>query len=324
LTPGPEFILLTGFLGSGKTTLLRDYLTRPEAAETAIIVNEAGEIGLDGAILRESAAGPPIAMLANGCVCCQAGSDLALAVDALLAAPRPDDAPELRRIILETSGLSRPGPLLRQLATLAEHRLRVTILATFDATRGTRLRAFEEAAAQWAAANRIVLTKADAVGPERLAHAAAEIASLNPLAEICVSADRAEAVTAAFAPLTPHPQPPAPPRRALAASHPRITVTLARPSVEDLDYADLAAWLDNLAGALGERLLRLKGLIRVRQSEAPLLVQSVGTMFAPPRPFRALDMPGESFLVIIARDAIARDVAAVPPHVFRCTEADDR
>jgi G3E family GTPase len=77
---GLDFFVLTGFLGSGKTTLLRDFLVTPEAADTAVIVNEVGEIGLDGVVLRESSDDVPMAMLSNGCVCCQIGSDLAFTI----------------------------------------------------------------------------------------------------------------------------------------------------------------------------------------------------------------------------------------------------
>jgi G3E family GTPase len=311
MTPsGPEFVVLTGFLGSGKTTLLRDFLATPEGANTAVIVNEAGEIGLDGAILRESGAGVSVAMLANGCICCQMGSDLATTVDALLAAERPDATDRIRRIVLETSGLSKPGPVLRQLASLAEHRMRVAVLATYDATRGMAVAAFEEAAAQWAAAQRIVVTKTDAASPTQVARAADDIAALNPLADRVAGNDRADAVRHAFSPIATA-APLAAPRLQRMASHPRITVSLARP--RDVPaYDDLAAWLDNLAGALGDRLLRVKGVLRVREAAAPLLVQSVGTLFAPPRPFPGGDA-AEPFLVIIARDAAEQDIAAVAP-----------
>ena len=307
--PGPDFVVLTGFLGSGKTTLLRDFLTGPEAADTAVMVNEAGEIGLDGVILNEGN-DTPIAMLSNGCICCQAGSDLAYTIDRLLATERPGATGALRRIVLETSGLSRPGPVLRQLASLAEHRLRVSVLATFDATRGTQTAAFEEAAAQWAAAHRIVVTKTDVVSPEALAHAKDEIATLNPLAEIVALPDRDTAVAAAFAPLTGVAPMPVLSEVATQA-HARIAVRLARPTGV-LAYDDLAAWLDNLAGALGERLLRLKGLVRVQESERPLLVQSVGTLFSPPRPFGAPEAT-PLFLVIIARDLQPAELEAVAP-----------
>lgn len=307
---GPDFVVLTGFLGSGKTTLLRDFLTGPEAADTAVMVNEAGEIGLDGVILSEGN-DTPIAMLSNGCICCQAGSDLAYTIDRLLATERPGATGPLRRIVLETSGLSKPGPVLRQLASLASHRLRVSVLATYDAARVTETAAFEEAAAQWAAAHRIVVTKADVVSPEALARAQEEIASINPLAEIVAMADRKGAVAAAFAPLTSLAPMRVPPEAA-APTHARIGVRLARPTAV-LAYDDLAAWLDNLAGALGERLLRLKGLVRVKESERPLLVQSVGTLFSPPRPFGEPGASPPLFLVIIARDLQPAELETVAP-----------
>ena len=309
---GPEFIVLTGFLGTGKTTLLRDFLERPDTADTAVIVNEVGEIGLDGAILRESGADAAMVMLSNGCICCQAGSDLALTVDALLAAERPTDSGPLRRIILETSGLSKPGSILRQLASLAGYRMRITVVATFDATRGTESAAFEEAVAQWAAAHRIVVTKADTVADERLARARADIEALNPLAEIVATANRTQAVAAAFAPLAGVLPMPALPRVTTGAAHPRIAVRLARPAGV-LGYEDLAAWLDNLAGALGDRLLRLKGLVRVMQSARPILVQSVGTAFSIPRPLGEPDSATALFLVIIARDLDDAELDAVQP-----------
>ena len=86
-----DFFVLTGFLGSGKTTLLRDFLLSPEAADTAVIVNEVGEIGLDGVVLREGG-DVPMATLSNGCVCCQIGSDLAFTIDRLIMTPRGEGA----------------------------------------------------------------------------------------------------------------------------------------------------------------------------------------------------------------------------------------
>jgi G3E family GTPase len=304
-----DFLVLTGFLGSGKTSLLRDFLGSDAASDTAVIVNEVGEIGLDGVVLRESGDDVPMAMLSNGCVCCQVGSDLAFTIDRLIMAPRPDGAPPLRRIILETSGLSMPGPVLRQLATLAEHRMRVAVIGTYDLVRGTATAAFEEAAAQWAASHRIVATKAD-LAPEALADAADAIAGINPVAEVVATADRAGAVHAAFAPLTSA-LPLREPAPALASVHPRLALCLAKPAAE-LAYSDLAAWLDNLAGRLGERLLRIKGLVRVHEAPRPLLVESVGTMFSPPRQLSA-DNPPSPFIVVIARDIARAEVEHVEP-----------
>jgi G3E family GTPase len=306
-----DFFVLTGFLGSGKTTLLRDFLERPEAADTAVIVNEVGEIGLDGVVLREGGGDLPMAMLSNGCVCCQIGSDLAFTIDRLIMSPRPDGAGPLRRIILETSGLSMPGPVLRTLATLAGHRMRVAVIGTFDLTRGTELAGFDEAVAQWAASHRIVATKTDLVPPDVLVDSPSAIEAVNPLAEVIPGVDRGSAVLAAFAPLTS-----APPLREIGPdpgrAHPRVALCLAKPARE-VAFSDLAAWLDNLAGALGERLLRIKGLVRVNESEPPLLIESVGTMFSPPRPLKVEGAPPSSFLVIIARDVNAAELEPVAP-----------
>ena len=307
---GPDFVVLTGFLGSGKTTLLRDFLASPAAADTAVIVNEVGEIGLDGAILRESAGGEvAMALLSNGCVCCSMGSDLARTVGTVLQAERPDGRP-LRRIVLETSGLSRPGPVLRQLAELASYGLRVWIVATYDAEHGGDMERFAEAAAQWAAAETIVLTKLDRA--TRGLAASAEAASrLNPLARIVAIPERCDAVRQAFA----RPASPMPVSRLATFSAPispnLLTSTLLARLPSVVGYAELAAWLDNLAGLLGERLLRLKGLVRVAECERPLLIQSVGTLFSAPRQFGG----GEegSFLVVIGRDLRADEVLSVTP-----------
>ncbi|WP_375460894.1 CobW family GTP-binding protein [uncultured Enterovirga sp.] len=315
---GIDFVVLTGFLGSGKTTLLREFLGTDEAGETAIIVNEVGEIGLDGALLREAGGDVAMTMLANGCVCCQVGTDLTLTVESLLAAPRPDSARPLRRIVLETSGLSKPGPVLRQIAPLASHRMRLSVVATFDAARGPETQTFEEAAAQWAGAHRIVVTKLDTMPEARLAEAASEVALVNPLAEVVALRYRSAASRAAFAPPLPGalslwPDPHAQPGRA-AGPHPRMTTFLLRQSAA-IRYDDLAEWLDNLAGALGDRLLRLKGLIQVAESDRPLLVQSVGTVFSQPRAFGGVPPAGGSFLVVIGRDLAADEIEAVLPRL---------
>ncbi|TDR90203.1 G3E family GTPase [Enterovirga rhinocerotis] len=323
IAPGPEFLVLTGFLGSGKTTLLRDFLTRPEAADTAIIVNEVGEIGLDGALLREVGGDVAMTTLANGCICCQMGSDLTTTVEALLGTERPGDIP-LARIVLETSGLSKPGPILRQLASLAQHRMRVSVLATYDPTRPPEIRDFEEAAAQWAGAHRIVVTKGDMVSPKRFAAASGEIGEINPLAEIVAEASREPAVSAAFAPPRPGPVTMPVPIAGKTRPHERLTSLLLRQE-DVVAYDDLAAWLDNLAGFLGERLLRIKGLVRVRESEEPILVQSVGTLFSQPRLYRG-GMPGDGgFLVVIARDAEAGEIGRVEPSLpFSLSRAPGR
>lgn len=299
-----EFVVLTGFLGSGKTTLLRDFLSTPEAAGSAVIVNEVGTIGLDGAILRAGGSGLPIAELASGCICCTLVGELALTVQALLA-----ERPSLRRIVLETSGVSRPGPILRALMPLAPLGLAVRVVATFDCCHAAAFRGFEEAAAQWAGAHTLVLTKRDLVAPDALPGLRALAGRVNPLAELLEDADRAALVGAAFAPGRPAPA--LPPSLLATAVHPRLGVFLGR-QTGPIAWDDMAAWLDNLAGLAGERLLRLKGLIHTPDAPAPVLVQSVGTVFSAPALLRAEHDP---FVVVIARDLLMDELASVTPAV---------
>ncbi|MBN8944882.1 MAG: GTP-binding protein [Rhizobiales bacterium] len=310
----PAFIVLTGFLGSGKTTLLRDFLDLPEAADTAIIVNEAGEIGLDGAVLADGGGDVRLSMLANGCVCCQGSSDLAVAVEALLRAERPDATGPLKRIILETSGLSKPGPVLRSLSVLAEHRMPVSIVSTYDAARGRELADFPEALAQWAGAQALIVTKTDLLAAEARAAAECEAGAVNPLARVIAGEQRGKALWDAIVAAGPREAGFDPPEAGPddAGAHPRIGVFLVRLAQEPA-YEALAAWLDNLAGLLGDRLLRLKGLVATADSELPLLVQSVGTLFSVPRPFRAARPDRGSFIVVIARDTTLADLRGVTP-----------
>lgn len=267
-----------------------------------MIVNEVGEIGLDGAILAEGRDGLRLAMLANGCVCCALGSDLAATVEQLL-----DSRATLRRIVLETSGLSKPGPILRGLASLASLRLRISVVATFDCLRGADVAGFEEAAAQWAGAQALVLTRRDLATPAQLDAARTTAKAVNPLAGIIDFDDRQACIRAVFD-VRPAAPPVAP--EAAGPAHPRIAVMLVRWTAKP-PWDEFAEWLDNLAGLLGERLLRVKGVLTVAEQRNPLLVQSVGTMFSAPRPFAG--PVGAPFLVVIARDTAPDELAQVTP-----------
>jgi G3E family GTPase len=309
-----DLILLSGFLGSGKTTLLVDFLRHDGAADTGVIVNEAGEIGVDGAIVAESDV--PMLELANGCVCCSLRSGLVHTVRALLDAPRPGNRPPLRRIVLETSGLSRPGPIIASLADpeLAARDLRVSIVSTYDCETGlARTEQFEEAAAQLAAAQRIVLTKLDRVRPDSIPQHRDAAAGINPFAEIIAEPDRTRAVARALAcaPQAGDAAGAASLRlediaSAEALPHPRIHVMKGEARTA-MAWPDLALWLDDLAGFCGERLLRFKAIVHVTDCADPILIQSVGTTFGAPRPLRSFAADHDVF-VVITRDIDAEEI----------------
>src|SRR6516165_8017630 len=103
-------VAVTGFLGSGKTTLIRALLDKPEGAGTAIVVNESGEIGIDHALLRSSS--DTTVLLGHGCLCCNVRSDLQEPLPSLFAHRARGAVPSFARVMLETSGLADPGPVL--------------------------------------------------------------------------------------------------------------------------------------------------------------------------------------------------------------------
>src|SRR5258707_11522371 len=103
--------IVTGFLGSGKTTLIRELLVRPEGANTALVINEYGEVGIDHALLRASS--DATVLLGNGCVCCAVRTDLQESLRALFADRARGAVPSFERVVIETSGLADPGPVLQ-------------------------------------------------------------------------------------------------------------------------------------------------------------------------------------------------------------------
>lgn len=315
-----DLFLLCGFLGSGKTTLLVDYLRDPASRDTGVIVNEAGEVGVDGAIVANESDNVPMTLMANGCVCCSLRSDLVYTLSALLDAPRPEGAGPLQRVILECSGLSRPGPIIASLADpeLAGRGLRLTVVCTDDCARDPdALAGMDEAMAQFGAAHRIVLTKTDLLPAGALEARAVRAAGLNPLAAVIADPDRRRAVQSAFAPSQGVADLAGLAARMLTAggqgaAHPRIRVMAARAHA-GISWTDFSEWLDNLAGLCGERLLRVKAVVRVSDCAEPILIQSVGTTFsAPQRLTRQPDAPDA--IIVIARDTDADEIRASAPN----------
>lgn len=310
-----ELVVLCGFLGSGKTTLLSEFLRQTQLRDTAVIVNEAGEIGIDGVLVAEDQEALDLRMLANGCVCCSLRSSLVTTVADLLDAPRPVGAPALRRVILETSGLSRPGPILASLADpeLSGRGLRVSVISTLDAqSGGLRTEQFEDAAAQLAAAQKIVLTKIDLVDDAILAERVRQAQGINPLAEILFGRERAVLVDAAFAPANENTSIADAAAANLSYSgsgfeHHRIHV-LRGEAAPRISWENLSWWLDDLAGLAGEKLLRVKALVTVTDCEEPILIQGVGTTYGMPR--RMLTQKNRpDVIIVITRDLSATEIS---------------
>jgi len=308
--PTGEFILLTGSLGSGKTTLLSDFLALPDCADTGVIVNEAGEINVDGAIVASGRRDLPLALLGNGCICCSLGDDLHAAIDDLRAVRQKQGLGDFRRIVLETSGLAFPGPILRSLMSYDRATFRVRIVSTLDPLRPEGDAAtFAIRAAQLTAARRIVVTKTDVASRVGVAAALRVASGINPAAASFAIADRNERARAAFGPASDEQVARASIFSAVATpSHPRIQVFVADWQ-ENADWGDVRDWLEDLAGYCGDRLLRVKGFVSVDGVPDPLLIEGVGTTFAAPR--RMPDAPMARGLVIITHNVAMADLTEV-------------
>src|SRR6266403_532799 len=154
---------VTGFLGSGETTLIRALLDKPEGAGTAVVVNEYGEIGIDHALLRSSS--DVTVLLGNGCLCCNVRTDLQETLRELFADRARGAVPSFERVVIETSGLADPGPVLQTFATdraLGREFHLQALVSVVDAPGGAgNLAAMPEARQQVALADRIVLSKTD-------------------------------------------------------------------------------------------------------------------------------------------------------------------
>jgi len=175
-------VLLTGYLGSGKTTLLSRLLVHPEMGETAVIVNELGEVAIDHHLLRR--VDERTVVLGNGCVCCTLRGDLADELRDLLSRRDRGEIPAFRRVVVETTGLADPSPILYTLLgePVVKHHFELErVITTVDAQHGLRS---EESVKQAAVADRLVVTKPDLADPAMVMR---ELRRLNPAAEILES-----------------------------------------------------------------------------------------------------------------------------------------
>lgn len=301
-----DVFLVTGFLGTGKTSLINAYVEGLDTSRTGIIVNEAGDTRFDGALIAEATGDESsVRMLGNGCLCCQAADDLAIAVRALHALHLERTGAPTERIVIEASGLAMPGRLLRQLQGVRDLPLRIHVIATVEATRTASPSKHPEILAQWAAASTLVLTRSDiATDAGRASIAVAR--AISPLSRCVVEPDPMRRAVAAFAETEPvsvgHVL-----DTAATTSHGVSVHTLRQ--IGEADWDDCAEWFDNLAGIAGERLLRVKAIVRPRGPSA-WIVQAVGTTFAAPRTTTIAD---DGHVVVIARGMEEVEFEAIEP-----------
>ena len=178
--------LLTGFLGAGKTTLLARLVRHPDMQRVAVVINEVGEIGIDHDIV--AMASENIALLANGCICCSVRTDLQDTLRELFGQRRAGAIADFERVIIETTGLADPAPVLQTLASdtmIATHYRLDGVVTLLDAVNGAgQLAQQPEAVKQVALADRVFITKSDIASGEQVRALQAAIEGLNPGARV--------------------------------------------------------------------------------------------------------------------------------------------
>jgi G3E family GTPase len=283
---------LTGFLGSGKTTLLQRLLAHPGMGETAVIVNELGEAAIDHHLLRR--VDERTVLLGNGCVCCSLRGDLSDELRDLLDRRARGEIPAFRRVVVETTGVADPAPIVYTLLSepVVRHHFELEhVITTVDAVNGLRE---PESLRQAAAADRLVVTKTDLAPASALE---GRLAELNPVADI---------LHASFGDVDPSELFGAGERRLRElepGDHAAHDGVRAHSLVfeEPLDWTAFGVWLTMLLAARGSEVLRVKGLLDVG-GPGPLLLNGVQHVVHPPEHLDAWpDADRRSRLVFIGR-----------------------
>ncbi|OAN44747.1 ATP-binding protein [Paramagnetospirillum marisnigri] len=325
--------VLTGFLGSGKTTLLNHLLAQPGLSDTAVLINEFGAVGLDHLLVREVA--EDVVLLQSGCLCCTVRGDLVEGMRDLFIKRVKGEVPEFGRVVIETTGLADPAPIIHTLMTdpLIASRYKLDgIVTTVDAVNGERtLNAQAEAVKQAAVADRLILTKADIADPTKVELLCERLRMLNPAAPIIAVAmgrvapedildaglfnkdakipdvDRwlnEEAYRAHDLARLGHDHHHHDPNR-----HDAHIQAFVFTATEPVSWTSLGFALELMIASKGENLLRIKGIINAREHDVPLAIHGVQHVFHPPTPLPCWpDDDHRTRIVFITRDLDRRAV----------------
>ena len=277
--------IITGFLGSGKTTLLNHLVRQPGMADTVVIVNEFGEIGIDHLLIEQ--AFEDTVLLENGCICCSIRGDLVDTLTDLRRKVAQGELPPFSRAVVETTGLADPAPILQTL--MSDERLQQDfaldrIITTVDAVNALgQLEDFEEAVKQIAVADVLLITKTD-LAANRIAELQDRLRAINALApieaidhgradpDVLFGADKAERDAGAWR-QHDHGH-----RHDIDSGINSFSILIDDP----LPWSAVKSWLETIASLRGADLLRVKGLLNVVGHEGPVVVHGVQHVFHTP------------------------------------------
>ncbi len=297
-------VLLTGFLGAGKTTMLNTLLATPDFHDTAVVINEAGDVGLDHLLVEQGS--DSITMLEGGCLCCRAKGALAPALANLVRRTREASLPPFKRVVVETSGLSDPAAVLEGLIADAFFNRffeLAGVVTTVDARAfQTTIDQHPEARMQIALADRLLLTKTDLVTPGETRKVQEALAALNPHAGQHLMRVGTATLSAFWPEILDLPRALARPHLICSAEAAAVATACAifdgaiEPDVLD-------GWLDHTINLLGPRLLRMKAMLNIARLARPTVLHVVQGLLHRPVDLKAWpDEDHRNRIVMIGRD----------------------
>ena len=269
--------LLTGFLGSGKTTLLQRMLGDPAMAGTAVLINEYGEVALDHHLLERI--DETVMLMKSGCICCTVRGEVAQSILDLIAL-RGQGRAAFDRIVIETTGLADPWPVLSTLRAhpVLQSQVRAGgVITTVDAVNAPAMLSGStrrEALRQIAAADVLALTKTDLAPAPGLP---LQLAALNPTARM-LDARTDPVAEIALAAREGRQVPPLETHHDHGAGMTSTTMVFE----EEIDWTAFGVWLTLLLNRHGDRILRVKGILNLKGEERPVAIHGVQRLVHPP------------------------------------------
>jgi G3E family GTPase len=315
--------LITGFLGSGKTTLLQRLLSEPALADTAVLINEFGEVGLDHHLLERL--DDTMVLLQSGCLCCTIRGELSVAIRDLHSKRERRQVPHFRRLVIESTGLADPFPILSTVQSdpVLRHHFRLgNVITTVDAVNGlAQLARQPECTKQVAVADRLVLTKTDLAEAAMTGTLIERLRRLNPSAplwraaeapvdaeallshDLFATAGRSDAARRWFAAEIASGGP------GVAHDRNRHDDTIhAFALVFDgpIDWTLFGLWLTMLLNRHGDKVLRVKGILNVADSATPVAIHGVQHLVHPPIHMAAWPDDDRSSRLVFVVDGLDR------------------
>lgn len=302
-------IVLSGFLGSGKTTLINRLISAGLLRETALVINEFGEVGLDQFFVQAPL--ESTLLLEDGCVCCTIRGDLIDTIADLLARADNGEIPLFSRVLVETTGLADPGPIvsvIRQASGLRRPLRLAKVVVTVDGVLGPQqIQSNDDVIAQIAHADLCLVTKAELADPNVVNRMMDDIRALNPATRVAILPRdaNADALKNVLATERPGADPRTPGSRFRIKVRPQSSRHRAVDSwsvdiVEPLAWDAFRNWVDLLYSLHPSHLMRMKAILNLTGHDKPLVIHGVGPLVSSPERMEAwpTTIPSSRIVVI--------------------------